>query len=135
MADIELFASNERLRISAKTAYNIPGELFGKKKTENGFNSQNDEYTVLYTHKSDGCPDCCKMKDQLATDRQSLKRHRQQPDRTLPRLEAINALELCVADHDKALSDHVTVEANDSNFHNDCIAGAAGTYNGVRKSW
>lgn len=121
--------------ISAKTAYALLGELFGKTKLVEGVNMYNEEYTVLYPHKSDACADCVRLKDQISSDKQSLKRHMQQTEKTLLRLDAIRSLKTGIQDHEEELAVDVGEAAAASNFHKTCFTGAADTYEKVSLSW
>lgn len=86
--------ANKKLLISSNTAYVLLGKCFGKTKIEHGITVYNEEYTVLYPHKSDACAECVRFMDRMASDRQTLMRHQQQSDRTLLRLAAMGELKV-----------------------------------------
>lgn len=85
MSSIEPFLSNPKMRVTPRTAYQMFREEFGRRRVVNGVSEHNNNFTTIYPHKSDACADCVRYREQVRSDRQTLKRHQQQMDRTLPR--------------------------------------------------
>lgn len=135
MSVVEPFKSNPKLLIRPSTARSLLTEFFGKIKFVNGEPVFNEEYTVRYPQKTDACSDCVRFNEQLRADRQSLKRHEQQSDRTLDRLAAIKELEISVSEHEAALKLHRDIAGKASKFHKDCVDTAYSNHQETLSSW
>eukprot|EP00171_Calliarthron_tuberculosum_P004486 IDg4486t1 len=135
MAKVEPFLSNPRLLIKPRTVRAILSELFGKVKFVDGLPVYNEEYTVLYPQKTDACSDCVRISQQMASDRQSLKRHESQSDCGIDRMMAIKDVKTSLADHEIALKRHTEEAGRASKFHKDCVATAFTSYASVAAHW
>lgn len=95
----------------------------------------NEEYTVRYSHKTDACSDCVRISQQMASDRQSLKRHEQQSDRGIDRMMTIKDVKMSLADHENAMRRHSEEAGGASKFHKDCVSTAFNSYTSVSAQW